>query len=158
MRDSVLHVQLRPAVPDDATRVAEVHVRAWQAGFRGLLPADSLAGLDPSERARRYTFGITDGSKPQTLVAVHDGAIRGFATTGLHEGEALLHALLGDSSHDSSHLVVARGASCRGTDGRLRRGGELRVLLRGHLAHPGSAAVVARRAPAINPSGRRGAM
>ena len=89
-------MQLRPAVPDDAMDVAEVHVRAWQAGFRGLLPADYLASLDPSDRARRYTFGITDGSRPQTLVAVEDGAIRGFATTGLHEGEALLHALYVD--------------------------------------------------------------
>ena len=86
-------MQLRSAVPADALAVATVHVRAWQEGFRDLLPADYLASLSPTERAARYTFGITDGSKPQTIVAVLDDAIAGFVTTGLNEGEAMLYAL-----------------------------------------------------------------
>lgn len=89
-------MQLRSAVPDDAMDVARVHVRAWQAGFKDLLPAAYLATLDPADRAKRYTFGITDGSKPQTIVAVDGGVIRGFATIGMHEDEALLHALYVD--------------------------------------------------------------
>jgi GNAT superfamily N-acetyltransferase len=84
---------IRSAVPADALAVATVHVRAWQQGFKDLLPAEYLAKLQPAERAQRYTFGITDGSKPQTIVAVLDDEIVGFATTGLHHGEALLHAL-----------------------------------------------------------------
>lgn len=87
---------IRSAVPDDALAVATVHVRAWQQGFKDLLPADYLAKLEPADRARRYTFGITDGSKPQTIVALIDDAIVGFATTGIVEGEALLHALYVD--------------------------------------------------------------
>jgi GNAT superfamily N-acetyltransferase len=76
--------------------VARVHVRAWQQGFKDLLPAAYLATLDPADRAKRYTFGITDGTRPQTIVAVADDAIRGFVTIGMHEGEALLHALYVD--------------------------------------------------------------
>lgn len=61
--------------------VAHVHVRSWQAAYRGLLPDDVLDGLRPEDRAARYTFGSADPAQPATLVAVADGAIRGFATT-----------------------------------------------------------------------------
>lgn len=72
---------LRPARPDDAPAVAGVHVRAWQAGYRGILPDDYLDGLRAEDRASRYTFGATDPDRPQTIVAEIDGAICGFATT-----------------------------------------------------------------------------
>ncbi|MBS0584637.1 MAG: GNAT family N-acetyltransferase [Proteobacteria bacterium] len=72
---------LRPAEPDDAIDVARVHVRAWQAGYRGLLPQDYLDGLRVEDRARRYDFANPDPRRPATLVAVADGAICGFATT-----------------------------------------------------------------------------
>jgi GNAT superfamily N-acetyltransferase len=71
-------MELRAAVPDDALAVARVHVRAWQAGYAGLLPAAYLDGLRAEERAARYTFGRSDG--PQTTVAVMGDSIVGFAT------------------------------------------------------------------------------
>ncbi len=73
---------LRPAVSDDALAVAGVHVRSWQVGYRGLLPDAYLAGLRAEDRAQRYTFGSSDPSRPATSVAVMEGAIRGFVTTG----------------------------------------------------------------------------
>ena len=72
-------MELRLAVPDDALAVARIHVRAWQAGYRGLLPDGYLDGLRAEDRAARYTFDRRDG--PRTSVAVVDGAIAGFATT-----------------------------------------------------------------------------
>jgi GNAT superfamily N-acetyltransferase len=73
---------LRPAEPDDAMAVARVHVRAWQVAYRKLLPDDYLDGLQPEDRAARYTFGGTDPRQPMTTVAVDgQGTIRGFATT-----------------------------------------------------------------------------
>lgn len=73
---------LRPAEPADAMGVARVHVRAWQVGYRKLLPDEYLDGLKPEDRAQRYTFGGTDPRQPMTTVAVDDaGTIRGFVTT-----------------------------------------------------------------------------
>ena len=72
---------LRPAEPADAIAVARVHVRAWQVGYRGLLPQEYLDGLRIEDRARRYDFANPDPRRPATLVAVEDGAIHGFATT-----------------------------------------------------------------------------
>src|SRR5262249_20126629 len=73
---------LRPARPDDALAVARVHVRTWQAAYRGLLPDAYLDSLRAEDRARRYTFGSLGPDQPATIVALDgDGAIVGFATT-----------------------------------------------------------------------------
>ena len=55
---------LRPAEPSDASAVALVHVRAWQTGYRNLLPDEYLDGLRPEERARRYNFASPDPLQP----------------------------------------------------------------------------------------------
>jgi GNAT superfamily N-acetyltransferase len=71
-------MELRAARPGDELGVARVHVRAWQAGYRGLLPDAYLDALRAEERAARYTFGRPG---PETIVAVDVDAIVGFATT-----------------------------------------------------------------------------
>lgn len=72
---------IRPARPDDVMDVARVHVRAWQTGYRGLLPDVYLDALRPEDRAQRYDFATQDPRKPATLVAIADGTLLGFATT-----------------------------------------------------------------------------
>jgi GNAT superfamily N-acetyltransferase len=72
---------LRPAEPTDAMAVARVHVRSWQAAYRGLMPDDYLDQLRPEDRAKKYTFGSLDPLQPQTIVATEGPAIHGFATT-----------------------------------------------------------------------------
>jgi len=83
---------LRPAVPGDELPVARVHVRAWQIGYRGLLPDAYLDNLRAEDRAPRYTFAAPT---PATLVAVDGPRIVGLATTG---GDELL-ALHVDPDH-----------------------------------------------------------
>src|SRR5689334_6198322 len=73
---------LRPAIPADALAVATVHVRSWQAGYRGLLADEYLDSLRPEERAARYTFGSPDPELPSTVVAERHGTICGFASIG----------------------------------------------------------------------------
>jgi ribosomal protein S18 acetylase RimI-like enzyme len=78
----MVNVLLRAATPDDAGDVANVHVHSWQVAYRGLIPDDVLDALRPESRAKRYTFGSSDPLHPATIVAVDEGEIRGFATTG----------------------------------------------------------------------------
>jgi len=73
---------LRAATPDDAREVADVHVHSWRIAYRGLMPDEYLDALRPVARAKRYTFGSSDPLQPATIVAVDEGAIRGFVTTG----------------------------------------------------------------------------
>jgi GNAT superfamily N-acetyltransferase len=73
---------LRRAVPGDETAVAGVHVRSWQAAYRGLLPDEYLDGLQPEDRAARYTFGDPNPDRVETVIAVEEAIVRGFATIG----------------------------------------------------------------------------
>lgn len=86
--------ELRRAVPGDELAVATVHVRSWQAGYRGLLPAAGLAGLRPVDRARWYTFHAVP-----TVIAVEHDAIQGFVTYGDRDGTARIWALYVDPDH-----------------------------------------------------------
>ncbi len=47
-----------------------------------MLPEEYLDGLRPQDRMAHYTFGTSDPNLPWTMVAVEDGIICGFATTG----------------------------------------------------------------------------
>ena len=73
-------ITLRIAVPDDALAVGRVHVRAWQVGYRDLLPSDYLQNLKPEDRAARYDFANADPTMPKTLVALKSEEVAGFAT------------------------------------------------------------------------------
>ena len=76
--ENTVVLTVRSAEPEDATAVAEVHVRSWQIGYRGLVADAYLDGLRAEDRARTYVFGSDDPDLPSTLVAVEaSGAIRG---------------------------------------------------------------------------------
>ncbi len=60
---------LRPAQPADALAIARVHVRAWQHGYAGLLPASYLNQLRPQDRAEKYDLSHAGPSHPHTIVA-----------------------------------------------------------------------------------------
>ncbi|MET7334382.1 GNAT family N-acetyltransferase [Nonomuraea sp. NPDC005650] len=74
-------MQVRPAVIEDARRVAEVHVWSWQTGYHGLLPQPFLDELRPSQRVPRWTRIIQQDAWPRqgTLVAEDVGEVVGFA-------------------------------------------------------------------------------
>jgi GNAT superfamily N-acetyltransferase len=74
-------VLIRPAVIGDVPRLAEVHVRGWQSGYRGLLPQDLLDGLDPVQREPRWRATLQQAQWPAsgTLVAEDGGELVGFS-------------------------------------------------------------------------------
>jgi GNAT superfamily N-acetyltransferase len=74
-------LEIRPIAGADIDDVARVHVRSWQAGYAGILPAGFLAALDPADfAARRRAQPRPAGSA--TLVADDDGQIVGLASFG----------------------------------------------------------------------------
>jgi GNAT superfamily N-acetyltransferase len=111
-------MQLRPAEPTDAIAVARVHVRSWQAAYRGLLPDDYLDQLRTEDRAQTYDFATLDPRKPRTIVAIADGAILGFATTMPSRDQDLanhaeLCALYVDPEHWGCGIGVALVSAAR---------------------------------------------
>src|SRR3954471_23879887 len=96
-------MELRPAVPADALAVARVHVRAWQVGYRGLLPAGYLDSLRAEDRAARYTFGRADG--PRTTVAVEHRETGGGAPRGIDGGELVGFATIHGAELCALHVA-----------------------------------------------------
>lgn len=75
---------IREAVVDDAEEVAGVHVRSWQAAYRGLIDQKILDGLSIADRAVSWR-GFVVEPLPTTLallVAVRDGTVVGWTSFG----------------------------------------------------------------------------
>ena len=77
-------MDIRPARMQDVPEIAVVHVRSWQAAYRGLLPRAYLDGLDPGQRTGQWeqvlsAAGWSDGG---TLVAEAGGRLSGFVSYG----------------------------------------------------------------------------
>lgn len=73
---------IRPAAAADAHSIAVVHVRSWQAAYRGLMPQDVLDGLSIAEREAGWRDILADGRRSRTLVVEHDGDVIGWASFG----------------------------------------------------------------------------
>jgi GNAT superfamily N-acetyltransferase len=74
---------IRLAGPTDADAIGAVSVRGWQWGYRGLMPDELLAGLDPGERAEGWLALLTSGDlRTRIHVAEQEGAVVGFVSAG----------------------------------------------------------------------------
>lgn len=71
---------IRQAGEDDAEQIALIHVRSWQAAYRGLLPPDYLDSLDPARRAAFWRGQLRD--RASVLIDHNDAAISGFVSLG----------------------------------------------------------------------------
>ena len=79
-------LQIRPITDADIDAVAEVHVRTWQIGYAGIVPAAHLAQLDPARNAR-HRRGQEAGPGQHTVVGRSGGTIVGFAPFGPDRSE-----------------------------------------------------------------------
>lgn len=81
---------VREPVEADADAMGALHVRAWQAAYRGVMPDEYLDGLRVQDRADLWRRSIAEGSLQQgrgrLLVAEHGGQVQGFAAFGPEAG------------------------------------------------------------------------
>jgi ribosomal protein S18 acetylase RimI-like enzyme len=110
---------VRPAVVEDATEIARVHIQAWQETYSRLVEPGELDDLSVDRRSDRWATLVGVG-EPAVWVATIDGQIVGFASTrvggddaprprelsgiyvlaaqhGSGAGQGLLDAAIGDS-------------------------------------------------------------
>jgi GNAT superfamily N-acetyltransferase len=73
-------MEVRRARLPDAMSIVSVHVRSWQAAYRGLLPQDFLDGLDPANREKAWGPRLANPHGYETALVIEDaGSIEGFA-------------------------------------------------------------------------------
>ncbi len=75
-------IQVREAAAGDAEAIADVHVRSWQAAYRGQLTDDYLDSLSVEERLEQHRGALENPGARRTWVAVDGGRVVGFAVTG----------------------------------------------------------------------------
>lgn len=93
-------ITIRPAVPEDAAEIANVHVSSWRETYVGLVPDATIANLASTYRNRYQLWQqITPLKEQVTLVAEHgDDGVVGFVNGGkardqAHEGRCELYCL-----------------------------------------------------------------
>ena len=96
-------VTVRPATVADAPAMGRLHVRAWQAAYRGDMPDDYLDGLRAEERAAYWNVVLRRENRGgAVLVVERAGEVVGFAAAGPSrdpEGAGELYAIDVDPDH-----------------------------------------------------------
>jgi len=78
-----MDISVRPAAVDDAPRMAEVHIAAWQHAYNGVVPEDYLAGLDLERLTGVWGRDLESPTNGvSSLVGEIDGQIEAIATVG----------------------------------------------------------------------------
>jgi GNAT superfamily N-acetyltransferase len=92
-------ISVRAATEDDAARLAEVHIAAWRATYRGVMTDEYLDGLDVGRAASAWRRNILGPSEGTIHLVVQNGnevvgfAILGPALGGSDAGSGQLHAI-----------------------------------------------------------------
>lgn len=73
---------VRPAAPTDAGAIAELHVAAWRAAYRGLIPDAYLDGLTVEKRLDLWQRRLSEPRSTCLLVAEQHKSVAGFCLYG----------------------------------------------------------------------------
>ncbi|HSX21817.1 MAG TPA: GNAT family N-acetyltransferase [Gaiellaceae bacterium] len=80
-------MEIRRATVDDASGIADVHVRTWQEAYEHVFGAERLAGIDASRRRDGWERNLAAGE--HAFVAEEDGRIVAFVSVGAGESEGV---------------------------------------------------------------------
>jgi ribosomal protein S18 acetylase RimI-like enzyme len=73
---------IRPATPDDAPAIAQVHVETWRSAYRGIVPAAHLAALSTRQRTDRWTEILRKPDQITFVAETPERGVVGFANGG----------------------------------------------------------------------------
>lgn len=69
---------IRELTVSDAAAMAPVHIRSWQAAYKGLISQSHLDGLDVDQRTSMWISLLSDPNEGARLIAEVDGEVVGF--------------------------------------------------------------------------------
>jgi RimJ/RimL family protein N-acetyltransferase len=76
-------ISVRTATLDDSERIADIHVKTWQAAYAGVMPKDFLEGLDVVARQAMWRRAIEGRTLPGGIfLAEVGGEVVGFTAVG----------------------------------------------------------------------------
>ncbi|MEZ2219306.1 N-acetyltransferase family protein [Rhizobium sp. RCC_161_2] len=95
-------VTIRPALPEDAAAIANLHVAIWRETYRTLTTPEAFRTLDEAYRQVRWTATLSDPGRDQlVLLAEQNGRLVGIGAAGapslaLFEGRGEIRSLYVD--------------------------------------------------------------
>lgn len=102
-------MQIREARPEDAERIAWVHLESWKATYPGIIPQAYIDGLRVEDGAAAWRERLGNPDGPIVFVAEDEAGIFGFAAGG-----AMVHPVDGfDGELGAIYLLAShqkRGA------------------------------------------------
>ena len=75
-------VVIRPALPEDAHDIAEVHVASWRTTYTGIFPDALLTSLNVERRTAAWQEILQDPAQVALIAVASDGRIAGFVGGG----------------------------------------------------------------------------
>ena len=75
-------MNIREANINDAEGIANVHVKSWQAAYRGIMPKDYLLSLSVKEKIETWLKSLSEKSLGINLVVEKNKEIIGFCVFG----------------------------------------------------------------------------
>lgn len=87
---------VRKMTLQDCEVVASIHVRGWQAAYRGIMDQAFLDALDISQRAERWRSYFNTGISRMNLVVEKDGKILAFGGGGANRTPDLVPEATGE--------------------------------------------------------------
>jgi L-amino acid N-acyltransferase YncA len=76
---------IRPATPEDAPAIAQVHAASWRTTYAGIVHDEQIARIsDPARRLAQWQRILNDATSTEAAFVAEDeaGAIIGFASCG----------------------------------------------------------------------------
>ncbi|MDQ3936603.1 MAG: GNAT family N-acetyltransferase, partial [Actinomycetota bacterium] len=86
---------VRGAREDDASAIADIHVRSWREAYRGLLPDELLDELSAERRERSWRDILAGRTRVSTTLVAEEpeAAVAGFCALAIAADEAEIAAL-----------------------------------------------------------------
>ena len=78
---------IRPARPDDARDIAEIHYAGWQGAYGGVVPPEQMAAKQPDRRVPFWRKRIARADEIVLIAHDESGRAQGF----IHGGQVLPH-------------------------------------------------------------------
>ena len=120
---------IRDALPEDAKRIAHVHVSSWQHAYLDLMPTDYLASLSTTLPQREAYWARTiEGKDADVLVAEVEGIVIGWLSLGPCRDENTPEA----ASGEVMAIYVLAEYWSKGIGARLWQAGFKRLLDQGY--------------------------